>query len=122
MESGGGPQVLADAPRTVALSEELHRLSPIDGAQRLKRESDEVAARALALLSPGEAADMLEKLPGDRRERILAAAPGDRGQSWRIDLQYPETSVGRLMERPAAVFRPETTVAEAIERLRELVQ
>jgi magnesium transporter len=39
-----------------------------------------------------------------------------------VDLQYDEDSVGRLMERPAGVFRPETTVAEAVERLRELVQ
>ncbi|HEY4229611.1 MAG TPA: CBS domain-containing protein, partial [Thermoanaerobaculia bacterium] len=122
MESGGGSRVLTDAPRTVALSEELHALSSADGAHRLRRESDELAARALALLHPGQAADILERLTSERRERILAAAPGSRGEEWRLDLRYPETSVGRLMEKPAGVFRPETTVAEAVERLRELVQ
>ncbi len=122
MESGGGSQVLVDAPRTVALSEELHALSSADGAHRLRSESDELAARALALLNHGEAADILERLPSERRERILAAAPGSRGEEWRLDIRYPETSVGRLMEKPAGVFRPETTVGEAVERLRELVQ
>ena len=122
MESGGGSRVLADAPRTVALSEELHALSSADGAHRLRRESDELAARALALLNPGQAADILERLPSERRERIFTAAPGSRGEEWRLDLRYPETSVGRLMEKPAGVFRPETTVAEAVERLRSLVQ
>lgn len=122
MDSAGGAQVLVDAPRTVALSEELHALAPHEAADRLRAESDPIAARALALLNPAEAADVLEHLPLERRDRIIAAAPEGRGQQWRVDLQYDETSVGRLMERPSGVFRPETTAAEAIARLRELVQ
>ena len=122
MDSAGGRQVLIDAPRTVALSEELHALAPTEGGKRLLRETDETAARALALLNPAEASDLLERLPADRRERIIAAAPDGRGQQWRVDLRYPDTSVGRLMERPAGVFRRDTTVREAVERLRDLVQ
>ena len=122
MESAGGPQVLVDAPRTVALSEELHALAPAEAADRLRGESDETAARALALLNPAEAADLLEHLPSERRDRIIASAPDGRGEQWRIDLQYEENSVGRLMERATGVFRPETTVGEAIDRLRELVR
>jgi magnesium transporter len=122
MDSGSGLQVLVDAPRTAALSEELHALAPAEAADRLRNENDEIAARALALLNPAEAADVLEKLSDERRDRIIAAAPEGRGEQWRVDLRYPETSVGRLMEKPAGVFRPETTVAEAVERLRELVQ
>ncbi len=121
MDSAGGLQVLIDAPRTVALSEELHALAPPEGAARLLRETDETSARALALLNPAEASDLLERLPADRRDRIIAAAPDGRGEQWRVDLTYPETSVGRLMERPAGVFRQDTTVREAVERLRDLV-
>jgi magnesium transporter len=122
MHSAGGLQVLVDAPRTVALSEEIRALAPSEGADRLLRESDETAARALALLNPAQATDLLEKLSPERRDRLIAAAPDGRGEQWRIDLQYPDTSVGRLMEKPAGVFRQETTVAQAVERLRELVQ
>jgi magnesium transporter len=122
MDSSGELQVLVDAPRTVALSEELHVLAPHEAAERLRDESDGIAARALSLLNPAEAADVLAHLEPERRERIIGAAPEGRGEQWRVDLEYDEDSVGRLMEKPAGVFRPETTVAEAVERLRELVQ
>jgi len=113
MDSSGGLQVLVDAPRTVALSEALHALAPPEAAERLRDESDEIAARALALVNPAEAADILGQLSAERRDRIIAAAPDGRGEQWRIDLQYDEASVGRLMERPLGVFRPETTVVLA---------
>jgi magnesium transporter len=116
------PKVLSDAPRTMALSEDLHALPPPEAADRLKRESDEMAARALALLNPAEAVDILGRIDPDRRALIVAAAPGGRGAQWTIDLQYDETSVGRLMEPPLAVYGTETTVRDAVESLRELVQ
>jgi magnesium transporter len=122
MDSSGELRVLVDAPRTVALSEALHALAPPEAAERLREESDEISARALTLLNPAEAVDVLAQLEPERRERIIAAAPDGRGEQWRVDLGYDQDSVGRLMERPAGVFRPETTVSEAVERLRELVQ
>jgi magnesium transporter len=118
----GNRQVLSDAQRTMALSEELHALPPPEAAERLRREPDALAARSLALLNPAEAVDVLDHVPPERRARVIAAAPGGRGEQWRIDLEYPETSVGRLMEAPLAVYGTATTVREAIESLRELVQ
>ena len=115
-------QVLSDAQRTMALSEELHALPPPEAAERLRSEKDEMAARAVALLNPAEAVDVLSHVPTERRARIIAAAPGGRGEQWGIDLQYPETSVGRLMEPAVAVYGTQTTVKEAIESLRDLVQ
>ena len=118
----GNRQVLSDAPRTMALSEELHALPPPEAAERLRNEKDEISARALSLINPAEAVDILADLSPERRARIIAAAPGGRGEQWGIDLKYPETSVGRLMEAPLAVYGTGTTVGEAIESLRELVQ
>ncbi len=106
----------------MALSEELHALPPPEAAERLKREDQDTAARALALLNPGEAVDLLEHVPADRREGILASAPGGRGEHWRNSLQSPASHVGRLMEPPLAVYRPDTDVAEAVDSLRELVK
>ena len=118
----GNRQLLSDAQRTMALSEELHALPPPEAAERLRREPDALAGRALALLNPAEAVDVLDHVPPERRALIIAAAPGGRGEQWKIDLQYPETSVGRLMEAPLAVYGTDTTVRDAIESLRELVQ
>jgi magnesium transporter len=122
MDSADLRQVLSDAPRLMALSEELRSLPPPEAAERLRGETDDMGARALSLLNPGETIDILAHVTDDLRDRLIAAAPRGRGEQWRIDLQYPETSVGRLMEAPLAVYRPETTAAEAIESLRILVQ
>ena len=103
-------QVLSEAQRIMELSEAIHALPPAEAAAELGEAGDGVAARALALLNPAEAVDVLWHLPADRRERIIAAAPGGRGEMWRIGHEYPEASVGRLMERALAVYRPETTV------------
>jgi magnesium transporter len=122
MATADAGRVISDAQRTLALSEELQALPPPEAAQRLGAESDEIAARALALLNPAEAVDALEHLPAERRSRIIAAAPEGRGPLWTLGLGYPEESVGRLMEKPLAVYGPETTVGEAIESLRQLVR
>ena len=45
----GNHQVLTDAPRTMALSEELHALPPPEAAERLKKESDDIGARVRSL-------------------------------------------------------------------------
>ena len=115
-------QVLSEATRTMALSEALHALPPPEAADRVKKEPAEIAARALSLLNPAEAVDILEHLEPERRKSIIAAAPGGRGEQWSINLHYDEESVGRLMEPPAAVYGTETTVRDAVESLRELVQ
>ncbi len=122
MDSADRRQVLTDAPRLVALSEDLQRLPPPEAVERLRSETDDIAARSLALINPAAAVDILGRMPAARREQIAAAAPDGRGAQWLIDLHYPEESVGRLMERALAVYRPETKVGDAIENLRELVQ
>jgi len=114
--------VMDDAQHIVALSEGLHALPPPEAAQRLRRETDDISARALALLNPAEAVDVIGRLPPERRQRILAAAPAGRGTRWREGLGYPEGTVGRLMEEPLAVYRPDAKVGEVIESLRELVR
>ena len=115
--------VLSNAQRIVALSEEIHSLPPFEAAERVARESDDqLVARALALLNAAEVGDILWHLSPERRASIVAAVPLGRGEQWLVDHQYPEESVGRLMERPLAVYRPSTTAAEAIVSLRDLVQ
>jgi len=43
-------------------------------------------------------------------------------EQWKRNATYPEGTIGRLMEAPLSVFRPEMTVGQAIEALRPLVR
>lgn len=81
-------------------------------------------ARALGCLrsiDPALARDILEALPGPHRQSLLAAASPENRRQWAWHEEYPEGSVGRLMEAPIGVFAPGDTVGQTIEALRPLV-
>lgn len=80
------------------------------------------AAQALLQVSPALAVSALQALPESGRTAIDAHVPPERAEQWRVNAQYPEGSVGRLMEHPIAMFAPDTTVGEAIDRLRDMVR
>lgn len=100
------------------LAAALEKRAPLDAAARLARHEDDEVAATLPHLSPGFARQLIELLPEARRLRFVPQLPGTTtaGAAW------PEDSVGRLMERPAACFDPETTVAEARKALRRLAR
>jgi magnesium transporter len=105
-----------------ALAMRLVALPKEKAASALAKVPEERAAGALALITPTAAVDILALLPRELQERLAAAAPGGKGEQWLVDATYPEGSIGRLMEMPLAVFRPDTTVEEAVERLRVLTR
>lgn len=94
----------------------------ISAAKALAERSDAEIAQILAQINPGFAIEILEEFPEERRPSIAAAAPNGQGVLWLNDRQFEEGTVGRLMERPLAVFRPEATVAEVIDALREIIR
>jgi magnesium transporter len=93
-----------------------------DAAQLLLASSPEEASRALSGLLPNIAQDILAKLPAEKVRAILKATPREIADAWSLESQYPEGSVGSLMEQPFGVFRPEDTVGETIEKLREIAK
>ncbi len=101
---------------------EMVALAPDQAAELLEPLTDSEAAAVLAVLSPAVAEDVMLALGEERRGKVIAAAPTADSKQWTANFTYPEDSVGRLMEPPRAVFRPELTVAETIERIRELVK
>ena len=107
---------------TQALAMRLSYLPPDRAAKALARIDDERAAAALALISPASASGIIWQLPEDHRQRLVASAPGGKGEQWLLVSEYKEGTVGQLMERPLAVYRPDTRVDEAIERLRDLTR
>lgn len=102
-------------PPTAPSGTELRRLDTEQAVARLAALPDEGIAAILRELGPARAVAILDRFGAERRRRIAA----DDG--WLAGMDWPEGSVGRLMEAPPAVFKPEVTVAEAIERLRPVV-
>lgn len=104
------------------LLEELLDLDPHAAAERLQSLDDDAAAAVLTAMGPARAVEILWRLPEERRVAIADATPFGRGQQWLRVHEWPEGSVGRLLERPLAVFRPSASVEEVTETLREIVR
>jgi magnesium transporter len=104
------------------LADEMVLLAPVQAAELLDPLPDAEAATVLSMLSPAVAEDVMLAMGDERRKTIIAAAPLADARQWTANFTFPADSVGRLMEPPRAVFRPELTVAETIERIRELVK
>jgi magnesium transporter len=104
------------------LAAEVAALAPAEAAELVGALPDVEAADLLRKLSPTVSEDVLSALDDERRIAVIAAAPLAEGRQWTENLTYPEDAVGRLMEPPQAVFPPELTVAQTIERIRELVK
>lgn len=96
--------------------------SPEDAAEILRGVPDELAVNLLQLMNPAIAHDILDELDPERRSAIFAAASLEQRTQWKRNLQYPEDTVGRLMEPPYAVFSPDETIGDAIEGVRELAK
>ena len=111
------------------LAPELERLfravvsrAPHEAAELLHGYPEGFVVDMLELLNPAMAVDVLECLPDDRQQAVLAAAPPESSRQWMRNESYPEHTIGRLMQPPLAVFRPTTTIAEATEQIRKLTR
>ena len=83
---------------------------------------DEFVVQMLELLNPASALRILDRFDPPRRQTVLATASVEDTQQWMRNQTYPERTIGRLMQPPLAVFRPQTTVAEATEQIRRLAR
>ena len=112
-EEGTRARVLLEAIR----SRGLHEATPL-----LAHESDATLATLLTHLPHAEAAALLPTLKAERRTAILKSVSSTIREQWLHNPDYPEGTVGYLMEPVVATFKPDTTVLEVIERLRHLVK
>jgi magnesium transporter len=107
-------------PESNPLVGRVARLDTQSAIETLDLEEPSDAARVLSALPPARANRILSEMSEESRERIMEAAPP--GTDWSDSLRYPEGSVGRLIEDPPAVFRSGTSVATAIDVLRETIR
>ena len=112
---------MSDPETPRRLVDRLRQLDPQGAADRLRELPDAEIARTLTELGPIHANEILRKFSKERRAQVADATAGGEGEQWLRDSHYPESSVGRLMERPA-VFDQETLVPHAIEAMREAVK
>lgn len=107
---------------STALAAQIRSLPPNEAAALIERTVPAEAVEALMQLNPAIVQSILGELDKGPRRFITASAPPEVAEQWKRNTQYAEGTIGRLMEAPLAVFRPEMTVGDAIEALRPLVR
>ena len=114
--SAGAAAELSDLLRETKLR------PPQEAAALLAGHPASTVSRVLVELNPAFTQDILVDLASDFRDQVMAATPSDIARQWTVNQTFPPASIGRLMEPAAAVFRPEESVAQAIEHLRALIK
>jgi magnesium transporter len=104
------------------LADDIKSDSAGAAAKKLERYGGAAIAAALSRLAPAFAQDVLEALAKASRERALVAASGELSRQWQTNAAYAKDAIGRMMEPVLAAYGPEQTVAETIEKVRELVK
>ena len=102
------------------IAAEVQRRGPRDAALLLAFVPERVVADVLQSLNPAVAQDILDELAAEKRGAVLSAASPQQRAQWLRNDRYPEESIGRLMEPPAAVFKRDATIAQTIDAVREL--
>jgi Mg/Co/Ni transporter MgtE len=80
------------------------------------------AADVLEEMDPDDAADLLAELPQLERDELLGLMQPDEASPVRALLAYRPGTAGSLMTSKPIVLTPESTVAEALARIREQQQ
>jgi magnesium transporter len=110
-----------EASRSELIAEVKVR-SAQEAAALLARQPTALIASVLLELNPGLVQDILARLAHGIVEGVLHSVPPEIARQWQRNRAYPEGSVGRLMEPAYAVFHPEMTVAQTVERLQALIK
>src|SRR5690349_7128503 len=104
------------------LATRLRELPLHEAAALIERTVPTEAVEALQQLNPAIVAGIIAEVETGSRRLLAASVPPEVAEQWKRNATYAEGSIGRLMEAPLSVFRPEMTVGQAIEALRPLVR
>jgi len=104
------------------LAKLLERRAPLDAAQRLKKEPNEVAAAVLEKVNAVFAFKILQRMPQGRREALLPLINRRLGDQWLQNQRYPAGSIGRLMGPPGRTSLPTQTVQQCVDELKEIAK
>ncbi|MCG3135635.1 MAG: Magnesium transporter MgtE [Planctomycetes bacterium] len=80
---------------------------------------DEKLADIVEHAASDDAVDLVEDIPEERRDRVIASMEAEERAAVEELQQYPPDTAGGLMQKELLRVRAESTVGEAIDRLRE---
>ncbi|HET6410196.1 MAG TPA: magnesium transporter [Chthoniobacteraceae bacterium] len=96
--------------------------APSDVPKLLEDYPDHVVVTLLESLNPALSQDILGSFPTGRRQMIFAAAAPESRRQWTRNEAYEDNTIGRMMEPPLGLCKPETTIAAATADLRDLAK
>ena len=97
----------------------LTEIDPKMQASILEALEPEKAADIVEEMSPDEAADILNELEDETSEEILEEMESEPVEDVRELMEYDEGTAGGMMNTEAILFPAETTLDEALKRLRD---
>jgi magnesium transporter len=112
-------EILSRYPATLT-APVWERLSPDIGVETLEALSEPQAIAVLRQIDPTRTAAMLAMRDDEVRERFIKLLPEAEANELRSILAYPADSAGALMDPRVLLLRGETTVREALARIRSL--
>ena len=101
------------------LADILQELPESEQAELLEQLDTERAADVLEEMDPDDAADLLAELDSTRAELLLARMDPEDSEPVRRLLKHSPDTAGGLMTSQPVVLAPDTTVAEALARIRD---
>jgi magnesium transporter len=96
----------------------LERLNPRVAAEVLRYLPAEAAKIALRQMHPARAAPIVASFEANEREAVLSRLPRRFASEVRELLTYPFDTAGALMDPRITAFTPETTVDDALRKMR----
>ena len=118
-------RAVSEAPVTSApahLAERISRRDPLEAVKLLESQPVDAVVEALEQINPSIRWGVLRAMPEARRAEVLEAARPEHRDHWRRNLEYPENTIGSLMDPPLGVLHPDSTIGEAVDELRKLVK
>jgi len=104
----------------LTLVDEAKRRPAQEAAAFLAEHPAAAVADALTALGPAFRQDILAALPEPLERDVLTCVPDEVAAQWRRNRDFPPDTLGRFMEPVYAVFAPDMTVTETVERIRHL--
>ncbi len=117
--SPDGVAALLQQQKVHVIARVMEKLAPQLNLLVLGKLPPELAVKVLELVEVGVALNMLARLPEEDRAAFLALMPAASAQEFRALLDYPENTVGRLMNPAVLAFNLHTTAGQAIQLLRQ---
>ncbi len=111
--------------KVLPLTAQVEILEEIDDDLRaalFEKIAPEMAVRLVVEMSADERADLFHELPAPLAAKILAKLSKEDAKDLRSLLAWPEGTAGALMTTDYVELEAEMTVADAIERIREVAE